>query len=298
MRRLLLLLVLLITGAIPALAQTPPGLVDLQRPVVLRHPLAQGLLGWWRVVPGYTGGQTWRPLVGTDVGTMNSMTTAFTTGFQPTNVPYAPGEVRFPGSPSSVSVPGTFVAGLTAFTVVVGYRSTTSTKAYLYYERNSSANSGVVALALLESVAGDVALGVIDDAAIGSTSMIEVAGLGSTDGGVHYLGLVQTSKSAREGFFDGRSIGTNTTTIGTSTPQARSLGVRPVSASSYFIGGLLEVFTYNRALSATDMQQLVLSAQQGHPTLLRRGVPLSQMLTLFPQPPATRKGFFPWFSTP
>jgi hypothetical protein len=231
------------------------------------------------------------------VGTFNNMTTAGTTGFQPTNVPWASGEVRLSGNPTSVSVPGTFVGNLNAFTVVVGYRSTMATKGYMYSERNNSANTGVVVLNIVESVAGDVSLIINDDVSTPGTQ-IEVAGLNSTDGAVHYLGFVQTSKSAREGFFDGRSIGTNTTTIGTLTPQSRSFGVRAFSAGNYFVGGLIEVFTYSRALSATDMQQLVLSAQQGHPTLLRRAPPLSQMLALFPQPPATRKGFFPWFSTP
>jgi hypothetical protein len=224
------------------------------------------------------------------------MTTAFTTGFQPTNVPSASGEVRLSGTPTSVSVPGTLVGSLTAFTVVVGYRSTMATKGYLYSERNNSANTGVVVLNIVENVAGDAAVTVVDDAS--TTAQIQASGLTSTDGALHYLGLVQTSKSAREGFFDGRSIGTDTTTLGVVTPQSRSFGVRAFSAGNYFVGGIIEVLTYNRALSTSEMQQLVLSAQQGHPTLLRRGLPLNQILALFPQPPATRKGFLPWFTSP
>jgi hypothetical protein len=63
--------------------------------IVLDHPLAQRLMGWWVVVPHLAGGSRWYDLIGQRHGTLLNMTQGF--GFQPTRRAGWWGEMRFDG---------------------------------------------------------------------------------------------------------------------------------------------------------------------------------------------------------
>jgi Concanavalin A-like lectin/glucanases superfamily len=59
-------------------------------------PTAQGLVGWWRVLPGLSGAPLWYDLMGRFPATLTNMTTTGS-GWAPTTRPGGQGEVRFDG---------------------------------------------------------------------------------------------------------------------------------------------------------------------------------------------------------
>jgi hypothetical protein len=225
------------------------------------------------------------------------MTTLDTTGFTySTRAPGAEGELRFNGTNSHVTVhTGTFVGNLAAFSVVVGFRTTTTARSVLYQERHAT-NGWTIFMAVNEDTAGDLTCIVNDDASVIGTLQISGGSPAVNDGKFHYAAFVQTSKSARELFFDGVSVSTNSTTIGTITMSQRAFGSRPAGSALFLNGAISEVMVYNRALSALEARMLYDSALQGHPRLLNRPSPFQAWMdVLFRQ---SQGKLWPFFLTP
>ena len=73
-----------------------------------RHaPLAQGLVSWWRVIPGISGGRQWYDLTGGVPATLTNMTTAGTSGWGSTTRPGGQGELRLDGTDDYALSPST-----------------------------------------------------------------------------------------------------------------------------------------------------------------------------------------------
>jgi len=98
MKRLAILLVLLVTLPMGSTAQLRPNPA---------HPLVRGLVGWWRAVPGLTGGTTWYDLMpAARHGTLLNMT-GTADGWSATDRPGGTAQVNFDGVDDAVQVGGT-----------------------------------------------------------------------------------------------------------------------------------------------------------------------------------------------
>lgn len=86
---------------------------------------AQGLLAWWRAVPGLTGGRTWYDLTGTTPGTLTNMGTG--SGWATPTRPGSSAELRFDGSNDYVVMPASPRLDTAALTVMVWVRVATFT---------------------------------------------------------------------------------------------------------------------------------------------------------------------------
>lgn len=63
-----------------------------------QHPLSYGLVAWWRVLPGLSGGAQWYDLAGRFPATLTNMAAAGGSGWGSTARPGGAGEVRFDGT--------------------------------------------------------------------------------------------------------------------------------------------------------------------------------------------------------
>jgi hypothetical protein len=110
MKRLVPLLLLLLVLPLGSTAQLRPN---------VGHPLLRDLVGWWRAVPGMTGGTTWYDLMpAARHGTLTNMT-GTTSGWSATDRPGGYAQVNFDGVDDYVSVGSTtdFQFTNTTFTV-------------------------------------------------------------------------------------------------------------------------------------------------------------------------------------
>ncbi len=272
---LLTCLVVLLATA-PVFAQAPPR-PGLAVTVNTSHALLRGLQDWWRVVPQWYGGTTWRNLMLRNDLTLTTMTAAGA-GWGPSSAPGSSGEMRFTGAASEALLGSTGMVGdNTAFTVIVGYRSSTQARQYLYMDEGSATNS--MKLYLYESVTEIIYFTMRDDVT-GCCLLMSYNSSTPLDGFRHYIGVVQAAKDNRKLYLDGVEVASDTAAIATLTGlSTRRLG-NSTSGSSTLNGAIEEAFVYTRALSAAEMMQLVQSAKQGHPTLLTRGAqPLSLLFT-------------------
>ena len=74
--------------------------VDWAQPINWRHPLARGLLAWWRNVPHAQGNTTWRDITGRYPATLTSMAT-------PPTATSGPGRTRRRGGWAQMNCDGT-----------------------------------------------------------------------------------------------------------------------------------------------------------------------------------------------
>lgn len=283
MRFMVLLLFLL-----PQLAMAQP------RAVELPANLQRGLVGRWVVTPPQQGGLTWYPRVGRDLGTLVNMATAGTSGWQPTVRPGGVGEIRFDGNnDTKVSLPpGGVVMNLPAFSVCLWFRATAGT--YLYIEDTSGgccANMGFIATEFTS--AGTLDAANYDSSAVGWNINVTTTPA-PLSGSWNHACAVQLSKSSAELYFNGVRVGTNGTTTGTTTPTFRNLGSSQNGAGA-MTGALDDVCTWNRALSAAEVQQVY---TQSAALPLQRVANFVTVLTPFVPPGVGRGSFLPFFTQP
>jgi hypothetical protein len=194
------------------------------------------------------------------------MSVVGTTGFGTSTAPRSSGEMRFNGATSQPRATATsgFIGNLNAYSVVIGYRSTTTAIQTLYTEVDADFST-YMRVRLNDPSVNEISFVMHDDASgfggMSNTSETPSNGL------LHYIAAVQSSKSARGLYFDGRSIGTNATTMGTFTFTNRVVG-NGGSLTTALDGALEEVMIYTRALSTSEILWLSHSARLGHPELL------------------------------
>jgi hypothetical protein len=252
------------------------GHADAQQLVNRSHQLTVGLQDWWRVVPQWYGGTTWRNLMLRNDLTLTGMTTAGA-GWRTSAAPGSSGEMHFTGTAGEFLVSSTgMVANNVAFTLVVGYRSTVQSVQHLYHEENNASNN--MFLRLRDSVNNQVYFSMRDDVK-GCCYIMDYTGGTPVDGLLHYAGIVQSAKDNRIMYFDGVNVAIDLQAVGNANPTARRLG-NSFSGSSPLNGAIEEAFVYTRALSAAEMMQLVQSAKQGHPQLLTAPLPSRAALLL------------------
>jgi hypothetical protein len=97
---------------------------------------------------------------------------------------------------------------------------------------------------------------VLDDAS--TAGCINTANIGINNGKWHHIVALQESKSLRKLYVDGIQRAIDTTTVGTLTPDAATIGALRFSGTTgyYFKGSLDDLRIYNRALSTLEVQAL------------------------------------------
>jgi len=261
------------------------------QPVVDRTaPTARGLLGWWRVMPGVSGGPFWYSLMGPARGTLVNMTAGL--GWASTTRPGGQGEMRFNGTNTRVTFPANAALEPPEFTITLWVKVGSLGVDYsMLWGLN--AGGGLVREVMLDT-SGRLAVYL-------QTS----AGLLSFDPAATALALgvwthVAVSYSQADGLRGFVNCTSDATTASTGTMavtnSAGAFGMNPNSLNRFFAGAMDDVRLYNRVVPRAALCTMMRDAQRGEPTLLR---PPALVLGLPGTPSASGGGgrFFPFFGT-
>jgi len=280
---LLLLLTLLST---PALAQP-----RLDR----NAPTAQGLLAWWRVVAGVSGGRTWYDLTGRFPLAVTNIDTAGSSGAGATTRPGGQGEMRFDGTNDYATHPVTAQLWPPAVSILLWMKRTATGNDYQGLVTGGN-NSGFRDIIVRSSGGMNVSF-------VTSTSSYlqqDNANPGAIPVGVWtHLAYTYSSATGLQGYtnclpttFNGASgtmypVTTLPTVVGTLDVAAPSL---------YFPGAMDDIKLYNRALSGQEVCQVMRDSQRGEPKLLPPSLLVGVVPPLVVGGPKSR--FFPFFQAP
>lgn len=125
----------------------------------------------------------------------------------------------------------------------------------LYSEESDSSSNPFIYISVNENTTGDAEFGIRDDA--GTWAGISAPASSLNNGQWHLLVGVQRSKSDREFFIDGVSVGQSGVAIGGISTNQASMGKFDVSSTGNRLLGVLDdVRIYNRALTAIEVQSL------------------------------------------
>lgn len=249
-----------------------PSVLDYANPVNELHPLARGLVSWWRVLRGQTGGWQWRDLMHKNHATLTNMAiTGTTSGYAPTTRQGGEGEVRFDGTDDWVAVPTTESGLALARWSVGGWCFPTSFSEYRVILARTTLDANRRNYDLdLEITTGKPRLYHTEGAAAfyGFTGTTAV----TLNTWSHVFGTYDGVTMAL--YLNGLPIGTLADTHISDTALLNTgLGSMGHSATTLFAGYLDDLTIHSRAFSATDVAALYQSSRRGHPELLRRRVP-------------------------
>ena len=294
----LLVLVTLLCPAVQAQSPSPSpppgtlGFVWLQRPMNPLAPSARGLVGWWRVLRGWAGGQTWYALTGLAHGTLTNMTTVGTSGWGGTTRPGGAGEVRFGGTDDYVTTNNTTLANFTTqdFSVMfwikptsLGVNETMIYTGTFHVEgweiQHNGGGNGAGQLTFLSNQAGttqeiETVTGLLS---VGAWSCVVFTRAGSV--GTFYHNGLPVSYLLQQSLSNPLS-----------STKALQFG-RDQTDGLYIAAAMDDIRIYNRAVSASEAAGLCRDSAQGDPVLLTRVFPNN----IAPTPPAIRGRFFQWF---
>lgn len=239
--------------------------VRLSDPVNREHPLNEGCVAWWLVVPGLEGGKTWYDLMGLYHATLLSMGSNVwaRTGTRPGSF----GSVLFSeGANLSGGLvadrPGLRITGtrLTLSTWMRGNLASTTQK--IIHKTN-----GTNGYELNTSVTGPAFFRI--NATTGTRLDTSVNYPGD---GITWWHLVGTYDGTNmRVYIDGELDGTlaATAAIVTNTADLR-LGNLAISGTDEFHGNLDDMRIYDRALSAAEVRQMYDLSRRGYPGVLNR----------------------------
>ena len=241
--------------------------VYLPEPVNLTHPLAQGLVSWWLCAPGLDGGSKWYDLVGTNNGTLTSMTTA-ASGWRSTTRPGGQGHLLFDGSGHRVDVAGSaFTFATNSFTVAL----------WLNY------TSGIYGLGAYNGSRWMLALGTTGRMCwafygAGGSRDPYPGGFGGGDlrGGWHHVACSFVRATIGTGldmnlYVDGAFAGTTGSATNTSIGPSGPLQIGTYnSQGSSLVGAMDDMRIWSRALAATEIVDLYYNSRFGYPGLLNQ----------------------------
>lgn len=152
-------------------------------------------------------------------------------------------------------LPTAVLSGQQRFTISSWFKTTSSNLSLrLYYEGSSTSITPLAALTINDAVVGEVKFGIRDNAGvIGSISSTNNTAL---DGKWHNIVGLCKSSSARELYFDGILIASNTTpTLGISTLNTSNIGAqnRSDGYKNYFTGLIGETIISTSTYTPTDI---------------------------------------------
>jgi Concanavalin A-like lectin/glucanases superfamily len=258
-----------------------------QAPVNLQAPTARGLIGWWRAVPGTTGGTRLYDLLGRDAIVLVNTTTRAST-----ERPGGAGYASFNGTNAygaTVTSPRFFPA---VQTLMVWMKRTAAGGSYQTLIGGATGadrqlyvrSSGALAYAVNFSTgtfAGD-----FTGPTLALNTWYHVAMLISPSGGfICYVNCaVQQAFGA-----DGSTFTAVTTGVGIGGEQAGTIG--------FFSGLIDDVQIYDRAIPQQELCTIMRESSRGEPTLLR---PPLLAFGFAPElaPSGARGNFFRFFGQP
>lgn len=275
--------------------------LDLAGPVARQHPLAHGLLNWWRVLPGLEGTGTWYDLMALAHGTLTNMTTGGPTGWGSTMRTGGAGELRFDGSASTILIGEMPVYDFVnhVFTVTLWVRSSALITQYLIAKRLNTCACGGWFLRLNGD--GTLTARVLDGGNVVAAQRITTTStLG--DGAWHHVAVVFATDTAAAGandvtiMVDGQLNQGSLTANGNPYVPCQASGCPLMLGAgsdsvAVFQGALDDVRVYNRGLSVGEIQESRLLAHQGDPGLLAQ-IPV---VAPFVFPSTLQGSFAPFF---
>jgi len=283
------------------------GRIDITQPVNMDHPLARGLVSWWRVVPDLGSKDRLRDLVvkSRNNGTLTSMSypaTATSGMAVGTSRRGGDGEIRFDGTNDYVlfqSVPP--IQDTTPFSMSFVLRINTTAQQPIVSSFNNYPNvKGFVIETSPGTANGELSLDLLN---ANSTAQRRSRGTRNlADGVAHHCVVVSSGNASTTGHFyyiDGASD--TTVSITNQNPGTLDNVSFWLGRWTFGYATLLAVDDlqyYNRALSSTEVVQLYQSSLLGHPKLLRRTSTKYYSIPITPPPGGTRvriigSGFIP-----
>jgi Concanavalin A-like lectin/glucanases superfamily len=239
-------------------------------------PSAQGLVGWWRVLPGLSGGPRWYDLMGRFPATLTNMTTTGS-GWAATTRPGGDGEMRFDGINDNVQTPANSAIMPPYYTMLVWIRS-------------RGAWPGSYAL-IWEAVGGGANLFLnAGHLATYSAGSIDPAPTSLALDTWYQLGLVMTT-TQQQLYIDCR-LDAQTAISGpmAANPFSHVFGAK-LDLTNPLSGSMDDMKFYRRGLSASEICAARRQSQRGDPQLLPPA-----LLGLLAQVLRTPSAFFPFFS--
>lgn len=287
------LLLLLLWLPSPGWAQTPATRLNPNTPT------ARGLVGWWRAMPGFTGGARWYDLTGRNHGTLTNMGTAGTTsGWAPSSLPpgfQMPAEVRFDGTNDGVQIAASALLEPPARTVMLWVKSFAFTSGYakLVGVHNTGTS---IDNSLLITNTGQLA-----------AYLAAATGAPTKDPGTTAMSLgvwyhVAYTYDATAGLLLWVNCQPDSAAGGSAAPAggliaanaATGLGFDIPTNANYLTGALQDVRIYNRAVPQAELCQMMRDAQRGEPTLLPPPS-LASLLASVVSAAGNKGRFFPFF---
>lgn len=241
-----------------------------------QHPLNQGRVAWWMVVPSLDGGRLWYDVLAYYHGTLTSMSNV-NNGWSNLTRSGGWGSLLFDGSAGRVVTSTTFNPGAGNFTLSAWVNARNITGAG--YTFASSNYSGGV-----ELWCGTYGSGIfqykayIGDATVISSSTAIAAStwyyLAASRAGGTYTLWVNGAQAAS---------GTKATAV---TLVNLNIGCRQ-GGTTLWTGYIDDVSIWNRALSAAEVWELYRLSQLGYPGVLNRLAPLPWPVVAGPPPTIT-----------
>jgi Concanavalin A-like lectin/glucanases superfamily len=268
--RLLLFALVLLVLAAPAQAQSPSQLS-------LGAGIMRGLLGWWRALPGFTGGTTLYDLSPyRNHGTLTNMGFTALSGWNLTHRPGGGMHLAFDGTDDYVQTAVNFSGGADTTVLTPPFGPLTYC-AWIWLQDNTNAEMHVVSQFLAGGAFDGPMLAVINAARnvmlyIGTSSgSFSAVGLsmgvpiqrwthacGTYDGGGNQTGIAV--------YQDGQFLvaGTALTIVGNYVDRFLTFGADYKPAPSNFWKGRLDdIRVWRRALSPAEVRQVYLTSAQG-----------------------------------
>ena len=292
MKRLAVLLLLLLLLPLGSAAQLRPDLA---------HPLARGLVGWWRAVPGFTGGATWYDLMpAARHGTLTNMT-GTASGWSATDRPGGYAQVNFDGVDDYVTV-GTstdFQFANATFTVTgwVKASNCATNTCYLVNKRHLGNGSW-----FLRIDTGGTLTARIDGLSGTAGARTTVTSTWADGQWRHFAAVITTDTTTiannavsvyTNGILDNGTFSQSDVYNPGTVPVA--FGVEADNQASPLTGAMNDIRIYDRGLSASEVAALYAQSVRGDPDLLP-GVPL--MPGLMADLPSEAVSGATWYGVP
>jgi hypothetical protein len=252
-------------------------------------PSAQGLVGWWRVLPAASGGVLWYDLLGRFPATLTNMAAAGTSGWGATTRAGGQGEVRFDGVNDYATTPSSALLYPPAFTLTLMLKRTAAGSDYQRVLSHPDGGSRH----LFVRQAGTVSTSVLVSAGGGTSISHDNVG-GPIDVGTWYF--LSMSYDTVVGFSFARncvqqfSDPQNGTAFGITNVVL--FGANSGGSADRFTGAMDDIRLYNRVLRTAELCGVMRESSQSEPRLL----PPTLLQALLP--PSSLANFFPWFFQP
>lgn len=243
--------------------------VNWSSPINWNHPLNRGLVGWWMVVPHWTGGTIWRDLTGLRHGVLTLMD-PIADWAGPGDRTGSWGGLDFDGSDDSVSISETtkILASLTNSTVIARVNFSDSTGpangGTIYSERSEATSIWKV----MVSQSANTLDFVHRDSAGNLTFVTGAISITQRDVTV----AMTKNGTSVQLYIDGVADGTPSTLNGNDTLTVSQvwIGQDAADSGSIFTGPIDFVRIYDRTLSAVEITKVTQYSKQFWPGLLNR----------------------------